>query len=386
MDLGPETETLDAEDAEHSRPVFSGTEQERRYTTEESLGQGGMGLVVRATDERLGRPVAMKVLSSMGGDARVRFLQEAQVNSQLDHPAVLPVYDLGETDGGQPFFTMKYIPDHDTLSDVIGKLRAEDPEALRAYTFERRVAVVQQVCRALHYAHERGVVHRDIKPSNIVIGRFGEVYLLDWGVAKVAKKPVPKVGPSDETATVEPNDPTQTAANTIVGTPAYMAPEQIMESKTDAVSDVYAMCAVLYEFLTLHYYLGKDLPTVENVIMAAVTREPAEAETFKNPVYGRVPRALSRILYRGLQKTREDRYQTARELDLALQFWLEGRAPIVCPGTCMQRILARWSYHVDQRPIVVPIVSLVVLVLFLRWLLTGLWRLGEWVLLLVQTA
>jgi len=374
--LDTHTADLDAPSESTSSPgPLPGEEQ--RYAVDESLGEGGMGLVVKAKDLRLQRQVAMKILSRPNPSARKRFIQEAQISSQLDHPGILPVYDLGEDESGSPFFTMKCLPQHDTLADVIDKLRLGNVEAQLVYTFEQRVLIVQQVCRALQYAHERGVMHRDVKPANIVLGGFGEVYLLDWGVAKLGE---PEHDPPDAAAFVSASAPTNTSAGAIVGTPAYMAPEQVMEGKADPISDVYSLCAVLYELLTLRYYLDPLPEVLVDVILAVVKSVPVEAERFFDPTLGRVPRALSRICRQGLEKRRELRFQSARELEEALQLWLEGRSPIVCSGTCLQRVLARWSYHVDQHPFLVPVVSLLLAVLFVRWVVVSLWRIGEVVL------
>jgi eukaryotic-like serine/threonine-protein kinase len=313
----------------------------------------------------------MKVLNDDGGETMQRFVLEAQITGQLDHPSVLPVYDLGLDEKGQPFFTMKLVRGHQTLADLIKALRTDDPEVHRRYTFQRRISIVQQVSHALHYAHQRGVVHRDIKPQNIVVGPFGEVYLLDWGIAKLAGAPEEK--PEERVRTGDTT--TETKDGVLLGTPAYMSPEQVRVEEVDALSDVYCLAVVLYEFLTLHYYLGAVIGGSATGVLTAILKDtPAPAESHYSPTNGRVPRVLSRLLEKALAKERDDRFQSAAEFEGALQEWFEGNAPVVCGGTAMQRVLARWINWVDRHPFVVPIVSFVFFVLFVRWLVIATWE------------
>jgi len=341
-----------------------------RYAVEAEVGRGGMGRVLSAEDQVLRRKVALKVLRTGSEEARRRFAEEARITSQLDHPNVLPVYDLGVDPGGNAFFTMKLVRGHTSLAHVIERLRARDPEAHERLTFPRRVQLVQQVCHALAYAHRRGVVHRDLKPHNVVLGPYGEVYLVDWGIARVLPD---AADGEDRIASEAPPPAAEPRAAT--GTPAYMAPEQVRTGEVSARSDVYSLTAVLYELLTLHYYLGPVEP--EELLYAIVAREPVPAESHRDPLNGRVPRSLSKICERGLAKDPAQRYASAGELEEALERWLEGRAPIVCPGTCMQRVLRRWSYWIDQHPFLVPIGSIVLAVLFVRWLVVSVWSLVQ---------
>jgi len=341
--------------------------EEARYDVVEEVGKGAMGKVLRAEDTLLGRAVALKLLGiEDDGSARARFLREAQLTSQLDHAAVLPVYDLGRDETGNLFFSMKLVSEHETLLDVIERLRDGDPDYHRTYTFQRRVQLVQRVCEALGYAHERGVIHRDIKPANVVVSRFGEVFLADWGVAKLAGEEVEEAR-HEPPQLAERADAFKTEEGALVGTVAYMAPEQLSTGHTSARSDLYSLCAVLYEFLTLNYYLG-DVG-VDRMVFAIVGDTPAPAESHTDRVNGRVPRALSYICARGLNKNPDYRYASARELEHDLQQWVEGSAPIVCAGTCMKRVLTTWSHAIDRRPVLAPVLSFVVVALFLRWLI-----------------
>jgi eukaryotic-like serine/threonine-protein kinase len=334
-----------------------------------------MGEVVLARDTDLGRDVAMKVLKP--GKGLGRFVAEAQIASQLEHPNLVPIHDLGVDDDGNLFFTMQYVSSRETVMSAIDRLRLGDPEALERYTFKHRVHIIQQVCHALHYAHERGVVHRDIKPANIMLGKHGEVYLLDWGVAKLLSSgdprdnyPAPSLdveGPSiDVGGLVETQD------GTLVGTPAYMAPEQLLgeNTKVDGRTDLYALCAVAYEFLSLHYYMGKGDASGQVTIYALINTLPEDAENHFDKKNGRVPRQLSRIFRKGLMKDQEDRFQSAKSLERSLQLWVEGKAPVVCLGTFMQRALGTFSLWIDRHPVLLPLVTIGAFALLLFWIST----------------
>lgn len=224
------------------------------YHLEEEVGSGGMGVVYRARDSRLGRDVAIKVLRddcpSASAAAR-RFLEEARITAQLQHPGIPPVFEVGELPDGRPFLAMKLIKGH-TLDE---ELRARpDPAA----NLGRFVAIFEQVCQAVAYAHSHSVIHRDLKPANVMVGAFAEVQVMDWGLAKVLTD-APAAGPAD---LPDPHDVTQirsaraldsaTEAGSLMGTPAYMPPEQAAGATTfvDARSDVFGLGAILCSILT----------------------------------------------------------------------------------------------------------------------------------------
>jgi eukaryotic-like serine/threonine-protein kinase len=299
----------------------------------------------------------MKVLArdlSTSPEYRRNFVDEARISGQLEHPNILPVHELGVTAEGDAYFTMKLLEGAETLRDVIERLAAKDPETHARFTFDRRVALIQQVCNALAHAHARGVVHRDIKPSNILLGRTGEVYLVDWGIA--ATRP-------------------QTADGaTLVGTPQYMAPEQAQGLAADARSDVYSLTAVLYELLSLTHYLGRAQPGGSGqwgLLRRVIEEAPADAESHVDPVAGRVPRMLSRLCRRGLNKDPRRRFQSARELEESLQSWQEGCGPLVCPGTALQRGMTGGVRWIDRHPRLAPALIIAVLVALLGGNLLG---------------
>src|SRR5690554_2192185 len=159
-----------------------------RYELGAALGTGGGGSVISAHDRVLGRVVAMKIARpSARHDARAvaRFLAEAQITGQLEYPHIMPIYDVGVLDDGRVYYTMRRVDRH-SLAEVLDGLRERDPEYVEEYTLSRLLGIVKQVAQAVHYAHVRGVIHRDLKPSNIMLGEYGEVLVMDWGIAHVS--------------------------------------------------------------------------------------------------------------------------------------------------------------------------------------------------------
>ncbi len=226
-----------------------------RYRLGDEIARGGMGVVYRAIDTVLGREVAVKVLQDTfaptSGTAR-RFADEARIAGQLQHPGIPPVHDLGTLPDGRPFLAMKLIKG-DTLDDLL-KARP-DPSADRG----RFVAAFEQICNALAYAHAHDVIHRDLKPANVMVGAFGEVQVMDWGLAKVlASRERERPEDPDETAagtqvvSLRESDGSFTQAGSVLGTPAFMPPEQAVGAvtKIDARSDVFGLGAVLAVILT----------------------------------------------------------------------------------------------------------------------------------------
>jgi serine/threonine-protein kinase len=225
-----------ARDERPSRP--SNRLSARRYQTGDIVGRGGMGEVVSARDRYIGREVAIKRLLSANPSERAiyRFLREARIQARLDHPAIVPVYDVGRDAHGRPYFTMKKV-NGTTLAELLRSPAATAPDTRR-----RMLRAFVDVCLAVELAHTRGVVHRDLKPENLVLGDFGEVYVLDWGVAKI-------VDEGSDFADV--NVYFGTAEGVMIGTPGFMSPEQIRgDIDLDGAADVYALGCVLFEILT----------------------------------------------------------------------------------------------------------------------------------------
>jgi serine/threonine-protein kinase len=272
------------------------------------LGRGGMGVVFRARQKSLNRPVALKLLRtgrSRPDDLR-RFRNEAETIAALDHPNIVPVYDVGQFDG-QPFFSMKLI-DGPSLADRVPNFAAD----------ARAVAgLVAALAHAVHHAHQRGVLHRDLKPSNVLLDAEGKPHITDFGLARRLG------GESDLTHTGE-----------LVGTPSYMAPELAAGGKaaTTTSADVYGLGAILYTLLTRRppFHGETVLETLEQV----KTREP-------EPL-GRVNRDLATVCLKCLEKDPARRYASAAALADDLDCWLAGEPIRARPQTRLQRLM-RWA-------------------------------------------
>jgi serine/threonine protein kinase/Tol biopolymer transport system component len=262
-----------------------------QYRIDGVLGRGGMGVVYRATDTKLNRPVAIKFLSSVVTDADVRrrFKQEAETTSSLNHPHIVTVYDVGEHDGAQ--YIVSELVDGGTLDDYAMKTRKR--------SWRQSVELLTGVADALASAHAAGVLHRDVKPGNILIGSNGYAKLADFGLAKLVD-----IGPHDPSARARSAATRNTRAGVVVGTIAYMSPEQAAGLAVDARSDVFSFGVVLYELVAGRrpFEAANDLETLKAIAHAA----PA-------PLASDLPEMLRMSLDKALEKEPADRYQTMQD-------------------------------------------------------------------------
>jgi tetratricopeptide (TPR) repeat protein/tRNA A-37 threonylcarbamoyl transferase component Bud32 len=225
-----------------------------RFVVEGEIGRGGMGCVLRAHDPDLGRDLAVKVLLPRPEgrpELERRFLEEARISGRLEHPGVPPVHELGRTADGRPFFTMKLIKGR-TLAELL-KERPRGADATPLADLPRFLAVFEQVAQTLAFAHSKGVIHRDLKPSNVMVGRFGEVQVTDWGLAKIlASGAGPRPDAAAPVSVLRPSGEGLSQDGSVLGTPAYMAPEQARGQieKLDERVDVFGLGALLCEILT----------------------------------------------------------------------------------------------------------------------------------------
>jgi formylglycine-generating enzyme required for sulfatase activity/serine/threonine protein kinase len=303
-----------------------------RYAVEREIGRGGMGAVFRVHDRKLDRALAMKVILGQaeerpgGGTPAVgpgplsRFLNEARITSQLDHPGIVPVHEIGLDAQGRAYFTMKLVGGR-TLSEVYRRRAENDGE----WGTPKVLGLIQRACEAVAFAHERGVIHRDLKPSNVMVGDFGEVYVMDWGLAR-------SVGNGASATAAEEESAADAALSTLVaetrdgrqaGTPAYMSPEQASGRIDDMgpQSDVYSIGAMLYELAAGHapYCEPGSSSTPAEVLARVVKRPPAKL------VGGDAPPELAAICERAMARSTSERYRDVGELSRDLQSFLDGR-------------------------------------------------------------
>jgi serine/threonine protein kinase len=272
------------------------------YTIVEKLGEGGMGVVWKARDTHLDRFVAVKVLPAdkvADAERLRRFVQEAKAASALNHPNIIHIYDIAETDG-EPFIAMEYVAGK-TLREMIGRKGMQLNEVLK---------YAVQIADALARAHSAGIIHRDLKPSNIMVDDHGLVKVLDFGLAKLTERVTGEFG---ETATICSDERPSTAGGTIVGTVAYMSPEQAEGKPVDTRSDIFSFGAVLYEMVTGQHAFrgGSKLST-----LSAILKDEPKPVTSVVPD---VPRDLEKIISHCLRKDPGRRFQHMDDVKTLLE-------------------------------------------------------------------
>ncbi|HCP45619.1 MAG TPA: hypothetical protein DIU15_06240 [Deltaproteobacteria bacterium] len=286
------------------------------------LGKGANGVVHLCGDRHLGRDVAIK-LHPLGSNISeielLRFTHEAQVTGQLAHPGIVPVHDLGVLPDGRPYYTMKKVEGR-TLKDVLSRLKKNDPELSARWTPAHMVSVLLRIAEALAFAHDRGVIHRDVKPANIMVAAYGEVLLMDWGVARVLGDATG--GQTAVTTWRSTTDDDLTIDGTVAGTPAYMAPEQAKGdiAAISGASDVYSVGVILYEYLcgTRPFKAGNIQELLERVV-----RDPIVSPS-KRGTRVDLPADLEELCLRCLEKDPARRFPDGAALARALEDFLEG--------------------------------------------------------------
>ncbi|MCG3149736.1 MAG: Serine/threonine-protein kinase PknD [Verrucomicrobiae bacterium] len=295
---------------------------DHKYELGDVVAMGGMGVVRRAKDLRIRRPVAMKLMSPTAVDTlakRLRFVEEAQVTGQLEHPNIVPVYDLGIDENDQPYYTMKFVRGL-TLKVVLDDIATGKQDTIQQFPLSRLLTIFQKACDAVAFAHSKGIIHRDIKPENIMIGDFGEVLLMDWGLAKRTGHTETRL---DETQVA--NLPAfHTADGAVLGTPHYMSPEQA-EGKIeelDVRTDIFMLGGVLYSILTLDPpFPGATAKEALQRIRAGNIPPPAEAAPKRYS-----PSSLAAVAMKALQYRPEARYPTVRALQKDVEAYQGGFA------------------------------------------------------------
>jgi serine/threonine protein kinase/Flp pilus assembly protein TadD len=318
-----------------------------RYNLKRFHARGGMGEIWLAEDPEIGRSVALKRMLEKRSTHQRRFLVEAQITGQLEHPGIVPVHELGVNEEGQPFYVMKFVRGR-TLQHVI-----KEHHAAKAQTADRQVEhlrllqIFLSLCQTVAYAHSRGVLHRDLKPENVMLGPFGETLLLDWGIAKVmgqsaaAAEALAAPAGDPGSSSVQLPDPTNTSGTqmgAIMGSPSYMSPELAsgMNHEVDERSDVYLLGGTLFEILTGR--LPREGTTAYDIIRKAQREPPPPPRKF-NP---EVSKPLNSICVKAMAQRKEDRYQSALALADDVQRYVAGEPVTAYQESFLERA-SRWA-------------------------------------------
>ena len=295
-------------DGDRSDPGDLAADDPDRYQQVSEHARGGLGRVVRAVDRRLGRTVAVKELLRHDASNEARFLREAMITARLEHPGIVPVHEAGRWPNGDPYYVMKLVEGR-TLKELIAE----------ATTLRGRLGLLAHVIAvsdAVGYAHSQGVIHRDLKPSNIIVGAFGETIVVDWGLARDRKREVPE--PCDDILSAAGSG-VSTVSGKVVGTPAYMSPEQARGGMVDERSDVYALGAVLYEVLA-----GAP-PHADSSPQAVLDRVIAGPPRPLSMVVPSVPDEIATIVRKAMARDVDARYPNAIALAEDLRRYTTGQ-------------------------------------------------------------
>jgi serine/threonine protein kinase len=323
---------------------------DNRFRLIEKINGGGQGDIYLAMDEALNRKVVLKRIKKRYADIaefQARLLVEAEVAARLEHPAFLPVHFAGFDAEGRPYFVMRYVEGDSNFRSKIEVFHsagcaARSPDE-RRQELRKLLRHFVDVCYAVAYAHERGVIHRDIKPANVLVGQFGETYLVDWGMVKFAGRSANSEARGDEP--LLPSSCRSPVFTVEGGTVPYMSPEQVARRTVSFASDVYSLGATLYTLLTgkpAFAAEGKDRAVVAGDIAHGRFKPPREADS-------RVPPALEAVCLKAMKVCPEERYSAAKEIARDLEDWLANRPIAVYPEPLLLRA-RRWARN--HRPAV----------------------------------
>lgn len=371
-----------------------------KYELGPVIAQGGMGVIHQARDLNSRRIVALKVLPEKLPAPRqdlLRFVREAQLTSQLEHPNIVPLHEIGLDEAGHVYYTMKLVEGR-TLTSILQAIRKQDAATTADFPLARLLAIFQKVCDAVAFAHSRGVVHRDLKPDNIMVGSFGEVQVMDWGLAKLLRSAQEEDAGLDEPAGEQPRaawedrermrqeesgqirtddfgETLKTISGRVMGTPGFLAPEQILQQPgvtPDERSDIYSLGAVLYSILTLRptvklgdvstmlrQIVNGDFPSPAslNATDAGDAGRPRETRAgsarkggFPHCPDGWIPTALSDIAMKALSTSRDVRYGSVQDLQRDIEDFQNGYVwhLVIDDDFSDPDCLSRWEIHGGQ--------------------------------------
>ena len=371
------------------KPPMPPAGEQPKYKVGEPVAKGGMGTILNAKDLNINRTVAMKVLletKQKREDNVIRFIEEAQITGQLEHPGIVPVYELGINDEGVVFYTMKFMKGV-TLKQIIRELRNNNRETIAKFPLSSLLNILQKVCDAVAFAHSKGVIHRDLKPENIMVGDFGEVSVMDWGLAKITavtqiqglstvrtelvaadfninreskkvlepKPSLPDIASISASASFdsvildEDGESIKTLDGQILGTPNYMAPEQAVgqSDQIGMLTDIYALGGILYNILTLTVPItGKSFTEMMvNIVRGHIeppsgfsqssrkskkkdssTSSRPRVDYFPHCPGGKIPDSLSAVAMKALALKPKDRYQDVKLFQQDISAYQQGFA------------------------------------------------------------
>jgi WD40 repeat protein len=322
--------------------VDGARDESSRYVVQSEVARGGLGRVLKAHDERLDRPVALKESLASGGVLDERFRREAAITARLQHPSIVPVYDAGTWKNGAPYYVMKLLGSGSTLKQLVAA----------AKDLDRRLALLPHVIAvadAIAYAHSLDIIHRDLKPSNVLVGPFGETLVIDWGLAKDLARPL-----AEDDLAGDPYRgaaPDLTSLGSVIGTPQYMAPEQARGEAVDKRADVYSLGALLY------YVLSGEPPYAGESSVDVLARVRAQEPVALTVRTRAIPEDLAAIVGKAMARSPNDRYASAGELVDDLKRFQTGQL-VGAQQYSAATLLWRWMTR-HRAPLAVALVFLV---------------------------
>jgi serine/threonine protein kinase len=301
----------------------------------------------------------MALNSAEGHESLTRLLHEAKITANLEHPNIVPVHEISCDNEDNVYFTMKYVQGDD-LETVLAKLKNEDPEYIENFPFSRLLEIFKRICDGVAFAHAKGVIHRDLKPENIMVGEFGEVLIMDWGIAKLLHEQTSL----DELEATRQGDYLSSSLNStkgnketqcgeVFGTPAYMAPEQILGKidEIDHLTDIFALGGILYNILALRGpVVEKEIAKLFKRVLAGEFKKPTELACSKNNrlphITHQIPEALSAVAMKALSTKKEDRYKSVKDLQHEISAYESGYATDAQEATRLYKLSLMFNRNV----------------------------------------